>query len=279
MSDSHASISETNRMRAELGLAPLAVDGDRANEAAREQIRQQIANEREKENLESIRAELAARKAKRLQQAKLSGPSLGESLKSTTGSSAADWVARSRSIGMNEAKQAEQLRLENERKAKQQADYDETQLTGIKIQHDYDEFDQQQEMILTLKDSRILKGVADDIDDEEDTLENIELMERAKTTENNRLRKKKKSIYDQNDENEHTLLAHYDEPEQKEGIRIGAKGTFSVEQARQRKEREQLNDMIDNAGPDRILISLDSDYKVASDFKEVKFRKKKKKKK
>jgi hypothetical protein len=117
--------------------------------------------------VDAIRAEIALRKEKRLAYTHVAGQSLGESLVFHTAGSARKWVERSRKLSLNEQRYA----LQTEAIAQP---YTSDALTGMKVDHRAVDFVQGgEEVILTLKDSCLLTGVADDLnDDEEDELFN-----------------------------------------------------------------------------------------------------------
>ncbi|KAG5220305.1 SART-1 protein [Salix suchowensis] len=93
-----------------------------------------------------------------------------------------------------------------------QAEYTERDLAGLKVSHDFEELDEGEARVLTLKDSRVL-------DDEEDELQNVEMAEDERTKKRNDLKIKRRD-YTGYDDDEFTagnanmkraILAKYDE--------------------------------------------------------------------
>ncbi|CED82029.1 U4/U6.U5 snRNP associated protein [Phaffia rhodozyma] len=175
--DSELSLEETNKLRISLGLAPLG-EGPATNEEGEvvlDKEQEAEANYQKRREEDTKAAETKALqdrinkvKNKRELAAKLTGTTLGEE---STGSAAA-WAKQAK----KKAKQLAAERALAEKRAKDQEEldelgkaelYSEKDLSGLKVGHDVDEFDEG-EHILTLKDSRILDG-------EEDELTNADL--------------------------------------------------------------------------------------------------------
>jgi U4/U6.U5 tri-snRNP-associated protein 1 len=166
-------------------------------------------------------------------------------------------------------------KLVAEREAqKKRAEYTATDLAGVKVGHELDQFDAGSEQILTLKDAEIGE------ESEEDELEAVELRDKERTQKRVEA-KKNKLVYNPNEVDEtgeNAVLAKYDE--EIDGVkrhRFTLDGQGSTKE-RVRQEREQDQDKAK-----RVLINLDmlkddapiSDYK---DISEIKIRKPKKKK-
>lgn len=293
MSDISSSIAETNRQRLALGLAPLAVDASESRQSSQSAAASAQADAEERERVEAIRAELARRKEKRLVHAKVSGQSLGESLVSQTAGSAAAWIERSRKLGMTEStRAAAQVASVAAAAAASIRDdaYTSRDLAGAKVAHDVSEFSSGEQVVLTLKDSRILSGVADGLNEDEDELMNQDLAdaERQKVINSRRKGMKAKagrvrSDYDAYGDEEAELLAKYSDEREKSGLRLGASGsltsadidlqTNSVLYA-QDEARKQMNQLVYSLDDS---IGGEKERHFQSDFKEVKFKKKKKK--
>lgn len=163
------SIEETNRMRAALGLKPLSLEkkADKVVDLA------QTAEQREaEETRKQLEAALARSKKKRELAKSLAGKSLGEELKESAQSSALDWVKQSRHSMADLAKKT------SAKQKKKEAAYDSSALGGMTVGHDVNTFDEGQEVVLTLKDTRILAEDGNDINEGEDELINVELHER-----------------------------------------------------------------------------------------------------
>lgn len=163
------SIEETNRMRAALGLKPLSLEkkADKIVDLA------QTAEQREaEETRKQLEAAIARSKKKRELAQALAGKSLGEELKESAQSSALDWVKQSRHSMADLAKKT------YAKEAEKEAAYDSSALGGMTVGHDVNTFDEGQEVVLTLKDTRILADDGNDINEGEDELINVELHER-----------------------------------------------------------------------------------------------------
>ncbi|KAJ4335435.1 hypothetical protein N0V87_006093 [Didymella glomerata] len=159
---------------------------------------------------------------------------------------------------------------ERERQAREAMQYTETDLAGVKVGHEVDQFDDGEDQILVLKDTAV-----DGEDDDE--LEAVALKEKERLQE--RLdSKKRKRAYDPNDDSgEKSILAQYDEEIE------GKKGkAFTLDGKGRTVEDVQASAAV-AAQPKRVAISLDllNDDAPANDYqeyKEIKMKKPKKKK-
>jgi U4/U6.U5 tri-snRNP-associated protein 1 len=167
------SIEETNRVRAALGLKPLSLGPKKkdANVVNLQKTSEQVDEERAREDLQK---KIAQSKKKRELTQKLAGQSIGEQLKASASSSALDWVKQSRTKVDVVAAAAKK---KTEQQAKQ-AEYDASALAGMVVGHDIKSFDEGDEVVLTLKDTRVLAEDGNDLNDEQDELVNVELSER-----------------------------------------------------------------------------------------------------
>lgn len=161
-----------------------------------------------------------------------------------------------------------------------QDEYTEKDLAGLKVSHDFEEMDEGEARILTLKDSRIL-------DNEEDELQNVELAENEKTKKNNEMKIKRRD-YTGYDDDEFTpgqagmkrsLLSKYDEflegPKETD-FRLGS-STASMSQLKEAKKEGGITSV------NKSLLSIDyaknnelTDYMKEGDvgFKKLKTKKK-----
>lgn len=134
---------------------------------------------------------------------------------------------------------------------------------GLRVAHDFDDFMEDREVVLTLQDSYILGG--QDINRDGDVLENIDMAEVYKSQVNIENRNAKKDDYLDNKYafGEKKMLAHYDEKStEKEGIMLDSLGEFNLE--RQRKIEAIKNKL---AGPKKGgEISLETSKNVASEY-------------
>ena len=108
-----ASIEETNRVRAELGMKPLAADSVPSKEAEARARGEELAKAAAKEASEdALREKMEDAKRKRLLHQKLSGKSLGEMLEGEEMDSAMGWIEKSRrqEESRKEAKKAAKAR-------------------------------------------------------------------------------------------------------------------------------------------------------------------------
>jgi len=275
-----------------MGLAPLAQQTQEDIAAEQAQYREAEAEARrkaEQAETEALRAELAARKQKRADAAKLeSVPSLGAALSSVSGGSAADWVNRSRQIGMSEAAKAHALKQAQLKKEQAKADYHSSELRGLKVKHSSEQFSEGESVILTLKDTTILKGGfgSDGVNDEEDVLENLQLSEAEKMARaQDSKQRAKQAAYDVYGE-ANVLLEQYEDEQEKarreeeaNSMRIGDDMVSEKKRRAALLGQADTADEPDGMGPKKTLYSLDFEKKLASDYKEPKFKKRVKKEK
>ncbi|KAG8458113.1 hypothetical protein KFE25_012773 [Diacronema lutheri] len=195
------SVDETNKLRAQLGLAPLReakpppprapppppppadADADAAPSAA---------------ETDAIRARLEEARSKRLVADKLPGKSLGEMLEADLADTSADgWIQHSRAV-QQKREEALAARRREKRAAKARAqvaalegrfaEEDEValagaaELEGVRVAHSADDFKLNEHAILTLEDRPVLQrnGLEYEIDDHADTLEHAALAQAAK---------------------------------------------------------------------------------------------------
>ncbi|MBW0462896.1 hypothetical protein O181_002611 [Austropuccinia psidii MF-1] len=180
------SIEETNKIRLSLGLKPLPTNDtdNSANQLDPDQKAKQNYEEyrkKEAEDLQSKKTQDRILKAKenRERLAKLNGRGLGDLAPDEVDQDLKKWVKQhknkqSRKINLTQLAQQKEAKLNAE-----EVDYSAKDLQGLKVGHDLEELQStlmDQEMVLTLKDSRILDG-------QDDELENVELAEKTKTKE------------------------------------------------------------------------------------------------
>ncbi|KAL4817599.1 SART-1 protein [Aspergillus spinulosporus] len=285
------SIEQNNKIRAALGLKPLPVPGANATSpsfkepndspdeepASTIETREAAASEnwkrlQDEANAKKKREErnAAIKRARELAQrnAKLEGTTLGESADADMDTKT--WLLQAKKKQKKiERERARKLAEELEERQRV-AEYTASDLAGIKVGHEIDDFGGGEEHVLTLKDTTI-----DENEEEGDELENIELRDREKAAERLEL-KKRKPVYDPTEENT-GILAQYDEEidgKKRKRFTLDAKGSTEEEQEARRQEvSEKLK---------RNVISLDfeaenpvSDY---MDVSEIKVKKPKKKK-
>ncbi|KAJ1021136.1 hypothetical protein NDA16_003922 [Ustilago loliicola] len=302
------SLEETNKLRISLGLKPLVADDAPSSSskpagtddappklegdafAAKNFQDKQERERREREDAE-VKERLAKAQAKRDAARRLKGPTLADAdmgnEASASGSSSRDtlkWIKESKKRAKEHAaRRAKEL---EEQEAREQAQYRESDLAGLRVGHDADEFGKGEERILTLRDA----GVLDDADDE---LMDSALDQAERDAKNLERKKGAKDYTGLDDEEAATgrkrgVLAKYDAdlPEadlasaQESGFRLGASVSAADRQARIRQEAEEKA-----RRANKQLLSLDyaknqevSDYLQEGDvgFKKPKAKKRKK---
>ena len=284
MSSDSLTVEETNALRAKMGLPPL-------RSAATQQPTQHLPShplETEDDSaasLSHLRSELSRRKQARVASALLSAPSLSQQLSFQTGGAAAAWVERSRRVMEEERaaaekrKQAEAERLRKQREEANQ--YGSAHLRGLRIAHQYDEFDadEQHSTVLVLKDKKI-GDTGDDIDE----LVNTDLEERGRKQRLDKDNQRRKGrAWDDDMEAGLRLLGKYDEEEEKEGIVLGGGGVYGREEEerrRRRKEAEEREQRLREGWGGAAVVAQEYDMsstterKIDSDYKPVNFKRK-----
>ncbi|PCH42395.1 SART-1 protein [Wolfiporia cocos MD-104 SS10] len=272
------SLEETNKIRISLGLKPLTDDKAPANDKEK-QAEDNYAKQREEEakqrESKKIQDNIAKVRNRRELNAKLKGSTLGDvdgdvddTLK---------WIKRSKKRDKELAKKRQE-ELENMDKVFQD-EYTEKDLVGLKVSHDFEEMEDGEDRILTLKDSRIL-------DNEEDELQNVELADHERTKKNNELKIKRRDYTGYDDEEfapghagmKRSVLSKYDEfleGPKEQGFRLGS--SSSITQTK-REDKEAAA-----ATVNKSLLSIDyakniesADYLKEGDigFKKPKTKKK-----
>lgn len=227
----------------------------------------------------SLRADTYRQKNQRALHAKLKGSTLGDAGKDDIDS--ASWAKK---LKKRAAKREAELAA---RRAKEMAEadaaaYDERDLVGLRVAHDTDDLVEGEDVVLTLRDSRVLDG-------EEDELQNVALADREADAARAERARRAKAQYTGYDDEEFTegrigkkasVLAKYDdgftaEDAKTDGFRLG-------EALPQKKVEEEDVEM--GKAPDmKVKLSLDfsKDWEV-DDYAspaEVKVKKRKVKRK
>lgn len=309
------SLEETNKLRISLGLKPLVADdaptpsksaGDHeaTSSAAAPKLEgdalaaknfqdKQDRDRREREDAE-LKERLAKAQAKRDAARRLKGPTLGDldithdSSTSASGSSSSKdtlkWIKESKKRAKEHAaRRAKEL---EEQEARAQAEYRDSDLAGLRVGHDADEFGEGEERILTLRDAGVLEDADDELMDS--------ALDQAERDAKNLERKKGGKEYTGLDDDEAVtgrkrgVLAKYDAdlPESdlasngESGFRLGGNISAADRQAKLRQEAEEAAKLAN-----KQLLSLDytknqevSDYLQEGDvgFKKPKTKKRKK---
>ncbi|KAF9111556.1 hypothetical protein BGX27_004746 [Mortierella sp. AM989] len=215
MSEISASIAETNALRAKLGLKPLK-EGPETSSAkmAEDNLRRQREEEAQKARDNETKNRIAKAKNRRELNKVVAGKGLGEA-SDDEGDDVYKWTQKSR-VKEKERQAAEAAKREKELQELDnayQVEYDEDQLSGLRVGHDMSDFLEGEERILTLKDSTILENEQDG-----DELINIQMSEQQRLEKNLENKKKKnRPVYSGFDDDEFVLgkkkniLSQYDE--------------------------------------------------------------------
>ncbi|KAI7939630.1 hypothetical protein MJO29_014366 [Puccinia striiformis f. sp. tritici] len=197
------SIEETNKIRISIGLKPLPTPDSNNNAPAEldpDQQAEQNYSKRRQEEADAVKSKKVAdrvikAKENRERLAKLSGRGLGELAADQQEGEEEDlkkWVKRHKK---NKHK-IDPLLAAKKKEAELNADeigkeYGSRDLEGIKVGHDLDDLQsnmmEEEKMVLTLKDSKILDG-------EDDELENVELAGHTRTKEAVELKKQSRQL-------------------------------------------------------------------------------------
>ncbi|OQR80800.1 U4/U6.U5 tri-snRNP-associated protein [Achlya hypogyna] len=221
------SIEETNKLRISMGLKPLRLTKPEAKEVNLAKSREELAAEAQQQQLKEA---IEKSKRKREYTAKFAGKSLGETLMENA-SSTLDWVRRSRT--------APAPMTATTAKPESSASYSAMDLKGITVAHDAHAFEEGEEVILTLKDTRILTDDMAAVNDADDELENVTLAEADKRKEREEQAKRAAGpVYSGFDDDEFTtvggdrptkrLLTQYDEEEELLAARARKKFALSA---------------------------------------------------
>ncbi|KAE9400241.1 SART-1 protein [Gymnopus androsaceus JB14] len=273
------SLEETNKIRISLGLKPLTDDSKPADDKEK-QAEDNYAKQREREDKERESKKIADRIAKVRNRRELNSSLKGATLGDADGDAddTLKWIKKNKKKEKELAKKRLE-ELDNMDKAIQE-DYTERDLVGLKVSHDFDDMDEGDARILTLKDSRIL-------DNEEDELQNVEMAEEERRQKNQELKIKKRDYTGYDDDEfvegsvgmKRSVLAKYDEDIEgpaETGFRLGS-STVSKKAVETQKKIEAA------ATVNKSLLSIDytknletTDYLKEGDigFKKSKTKKK-----
>jgi U4/U6.U5 tri-snRNP-associated protein 1 len=291
------SIEQNNKIRVALGLKPLPVPGAEPDDATGPQFKDDASDADSDEepastietrqaqgydNWKKLQDEADAKRKREEKNAaikrardiaqrnlKLQGATLGESDGADLDTKA--WLMQSKKRSKKiEKERARKLAEELEERERAAAtEYTAEDLAGIKVGHAIGDFEGGEDHILTLKDAAV------DDDEEGDELEDINLVEKDKTTEKLEL-KKRKPVYDPTAENQGILAQYDDEIDGKKRKRFTLDAKGSTEEERQAKRQEV------SAGLKKGVFSLDLEPEIQTsdymDISEVKIKKPKKKK-
>ncbi|POY74859.1 hypothetical protein BMF94_2132 [Rhodotorula taiwanensis] len=280
------SLEETNKIRVSLGLKPIAdpaaassgppaaLEGEALAEDNYAKRRAEEQKAKEAKELKE-RIDKARNQKERIR--KLGGRGLGDldedeaQVKQEEGAAGDDakaWVRRqkkrAKELAAKRAKeQEEEDRLAEEEERDRANKYGERDLAGLKVAHGAEAFEEGEDTVLTLKDSRIL-------DDEDDELHNVNLSENAKTKHALDLKKKGKNAgqYTGLDDDEFEggpgssrgVLSKYDEDFDSikvDGFRLGSAPSAASAKG---KGRATDGDDAMNGSSEREKVKLSMDY-------------------
>ncbi len=256
MAEESLSLDETNKLRAALGLKPLAAPSASATGQNYEDTSSAGQDQRAYENWRKEQDSLEAAKEKaavlaRIEKSKkkaarferLEGRGLADDDDEET--DARQWVFKTKKI---------KKRKLDETPEELHSTYNEESLSGLRVGHDIGDFDTNA-TILTLKDASVLE------DQEEDQLESLKLVEKERTQKNLNRKNKTKSG-DTTEQDGKGILSKYDEEEEPKFMVLGETAL----------EREVVEDRRGTA------ISLDVERVAeSSDYMDTTIRKSKKK--
>ncbi|THV07440.1 SART-1 protein [Dendrothele bispora CBS 962.96] len=232
------SLEETNKIRISLGLKPLTDDSAPADDRDK-QAEDNYAKRREREAKERETKKITDRIAKIRNRRELNTSLKGATLGDPEGDEdTLKWIKKSKKKEKELAKKRQQ-ELDSLDQTLQE-EYTERDLVGLKVSHDFDEMDEGEAHILTLKDSRIL-------DNEEDELQNVEMAEEERRKKNQELRIKKRDYTGYDDDEfkdgnqgmKRSVLAKYDEEidgAKEVGFRLGSNTVSKKATEAQRKQ-------------------------------------------
>ncbi|KDQ59232.1 hypothetical protein JAAARDRAFT_192758 [Jaapia argillacea MUCL 33604] len=237
------SLEETNKIRISLGLKPLTDDRAPADDKDK-QAEDNYAKARDTEvkarESKAIQERIAKVRNRRELHASLKGSTLGDADNDTDDT--LKWIkkAKKREKALAKKRQEEMESMDK----MFQDEYSEKDLVGLKVSHDFEELEEGEARILTLKDSRILDNEGKQSEDE---LQNVEMAEEDRRKKNQEL-KIKRPDYTGYDDDEFapgseglrkSVLAKYDEVlegPKETSFRLGASAT-TPQAARQEKQQ------------------------------------------
>ncbi|CAH0515872.1 unnamed protein product [Peronospora belbahrii] len=302
------SIQETNQLRLSLGLKPLCVGLSKKEEEVVNVQKTSAEIDAERAH-EELKRKVRESKTRRELTQKVAGKSLGQELREdleaqAKSQDALEWVRRMR-------KQAERVEEEKKKKKKEEEEkeeddnYDAAALAGMTVGHSLDTFEEGEEVVLTLKDTRVLGQDGNDLNEEDDELVNVELSERdRRLAQQARAKRALMPVYSGYDDDEFIemgslrkikkksgtkLLAQYDEDEDAADaeaarkFKLDASGGSAVLHKTKEEERDEDVAVISlamnrNKRLDDYYTKEEVDAQFAKHKKSKKLRKKTKKK-
>ncbi|WVF73035.1 hypothetical protein IAT40_007853 [Kwoniella sp. CBS 6097] len=224
-------IEETLKLREQLGLSTAApAEGEEQVEDATALAETNYAQRREEMRKAKEEADIKERIAKQRNKSALNAKLKGSTLGDTNADDSLDaksWIKKQKK--REKIRAQEMARRAKEMEEQDQAVYDERDLAGLKVGHDADAFEEGQDVILTLKDSKVLG-------EDEDELQNVNLADDAAVKAAKERKRKAAAAYTGYDDEEFDedrigtkaeLLGKYDDEFstgkiRSEGFRLGA---------------------------------------------------------
>jgi U4/U6.U5 tri-snRNP-associated protein 1 len=284
------SIEETNKIRISIGLKPLPTpdaDNTTPQELDPDQLAEQNYAKHRQDEQDAVQAKKVAErvlkaKENRERLAKLSGRGLGELAPDQEDvDDLKKWVKQHKK---KSSKKHDPLLAAKKKEAELNADeveYGSRDLEGLKVGHDLNDLQsnmmEEEKMVLTLKDSKILDG-------EDDELENVELAQHTRTKEAVELKRQGRQAgkYTGYDDDEflapgqaQTVLAKYSDTidgKQDKSFRLGKDTSLEQDHASRPERRDGANSSkITKQETAEILkkdlLSLDYSSEVTASFK------------
>jgi hypothetical protein len=125
---------------------------------------------------------------------------------------------------------------------------------GVRVLHDFDDFVEDREIVLTLKDSFIYQNGK--VNDDDDALVNIDLAEDYKSKVDLENRTKKYDSYEDKFNEEKKILGKYDEKKrEKDGFVLDDEGEYNLEKIR---KLESIKAKLSGKGLGKNEVSLET---------------------
>ena len=281
-----ATVAETNKMRASLGLPPLSEGKpDSKEEQAIANSRELAETQRKERDEDAMREKLDAARRQRMLNQKLGGKGLGEQLAGEEMDSAAAWVSKSR---RQEEDRKSRPKVSKGRKGRStlqrnaerydQMDAEEqeaSQVAGALIGHSTEDFTAGESVTLTLADRGILGEDGQSLEDGDAMLENVNMTDDWRREHNKELARGPAV-----DVESRNILNKYDEEKERVTVRLDAAG--GVDEAKLKKlaaikQRLQMSaagpvqhhDLGGAAGASAPQLKTGADYQTAEEAAEV----------
>ncbi|OCF38162.1 U4/U6.U5 tri-snRNP-associated protein 1 [Kwoniella heveanensis BCC8398] len=232
MNQEALTVEETLKLREQLGLSTaVPAEGEEQVEDATALAESNYAQRREEMRRAKEEADIKERIAKQRNKSALNAKLKGSTLGDTNADDSLDaksWIKKQKKREKVRAREMAERRA-REMEEQDRAVYDERDLTGLKVGHDAEEFEEGQDVILTLKDSKVLG-------EDEDELQNVNLADDAAVKAAKERKRKAAAAYTGYDDEEFDenrigtkaeLLGKYDDEFstgkiRSEGFRLGA---------------------------------------------------------